>query len=124
MIEKFNPQDSPAVTFSDAAIQHFRDYLKQQGGIGVRISVKKTGCSGLAYCIESVENKLTNHLKITHKGVVFFIDNAVLPYLNGLHIDYVKKPLGLSELLYNNPNELARCGCGESFTVNDSDVDE
>lgn len=124
MIKKFDPKHPLAVTFSDAAIQHFRDYLNQQGGTGVRISVKKTGCSGLAYFIESVEDKLPDHAEIKQNGVIFFIDNAVLPYLNGLHVDYVKKSLGLSQLVYHNPNELAKCGCGESFTVNNPDVDK
>lgn len=124
MIEKFNPKGSQVITFSDNAIEHFKNYLKLQSGIAIRISVQKRGCSGLAYHVESVSHKLNNHFKITKKLVTFFIDAKVLLFLSGLHIDYIKKPLGLSQLVYHNPNELTRCGCGESFVFNNLDTSQ
>ncbi|WP_162902223.1 HesB/IscA family protein [Facilibium subflavum] len=121
MIEKFDPSQQMPVSFTKAALQHFAEYLRKKGGVGVQISVKKTGCSGLAYVIEPVEKKPENHIEMMQSDVCFFVDKDALRYLEGLHVDYVKQALGLSQLVYSNPNEAARCGCGESFTVNEQD---
>lgn len=120
MIEKFDPTKDQPVSFSQRALTHFAAYLSQKGGIGLRISVKTTGCSGLSYVIESVEKVPSQHISMTENKLTFYIDCKALPYINGLFVDYVKKDLGLCELVYHNPNAAAYCGCGESFTIDKS----
>ena len=84
--------------------------------VGLRIGVTTTGCSGLAYVLEFVENILPEDNTYIDKGVTIIIDKKNLTYLDGLELDYQKK--GLNEgFEFINPNESARCGCGESFTV-------
>ncbi|MFZ9034560.1 MAG: HesB/IscA family protein [Francisellaceae bacterium] len=117
MIEKFDPKAQKTVTVSDSAAAHFKRYLEQKGGIGIEITVKKTGCSGLQYVLEATDVIPDNHELCRFQEVDFYVDLVAFRYLNGLEIDYVKQDLGLSKLVYHNPNEAARCGCGESFTI-------
>lgn len=107
------------ITVSDTAKQKIKQLLEQRGkGIGIRVGVKTTGCSGLAYTLEYVdeytaESGVTN---FAQPDFVVLIDAKSLAYLNGLTIDWVKK--GLNEgFEFINPNERDRCGCGESFRV-------
>ena len=106
------------VTFSLAAKQRLLSYLAEQENCHViRLSVKKTGCSGLAYVIDYVENSKEEDILLpSFDACQVCIDKASFPYLKGIHIDYVKQ--GLShKFLFNNPNQTGQCGCGESFTV-------
>ena len=92
--------------------------LKRRGGAGIRIGVKTTGCSGLAYVLEYLnEDKFDpNDERIVYTDFVVKIATRSLPYLRGLVVDYVKN--GLNEgFEFRNPNERDRCGCGESFRV-------
>lgn len=111
-------EKSSVITFTEAAINHFLEFLKKTDGIAIKIGIKVTGCSGFGYSIESISHFPENFIKIKKGGVQFVVDPKALEYIKGLKIDYLKKELGLSQLIYNNPNEVARCGCGESFTVN------
>jgi len=99
------------------AEQQIKTLLSQrQQGIGIRLGVKTTGCSGLAYKLEYVDQIQKGDIEYAFFGFFVFIDPKSVVYLNGLTIDYVKK--GLNEgFEFINPNERARCGCGESFTV-------
>ena len=109
---------APAITFSDAAIRHVVSYLaKQTNSKGIRLSVKKTGCSGLSYVVDYVDAPLVEDivLSLTDAHLVC-IDKASYPYLKGMHVDYVKEGLN-SKFIFNNPNQTGQCGCGESFTV-------
>lgn len=106
-----------AVTLSDAAARHVKHYLTKRGkGIGIRLAVRTSGCSGLAYVIEYAD-KLDEHDKVfEEKGVQLIIDPKSLVYLEGTELDFGKE--GINEgFKFNNPNESGRCGCGESFTV-------
>jgi iron-sulfur cluster assembly protein len=108
------------VVLSEAAMNHILSYLaKQQECIGIRFSVKKTGCSGLSYVVDFVnapkENDFVQTLTENHQ---LYIDKASYPYLKGMNIDYVKQGLN-SKFVFDNPNQTGQCGCGESFTVNE-----
>jgi len=88
----------------------------REGTKGLRIGVKTTGCSGMAYVLEFVDEILPDDMTFEDKNVTLVIDKLHLTYLDGLTLDYQKK--GLNEgFEFINPNESARCGCGESFTV-------
>jgi iron-sulfur cluster assembly protein len=105
------------VSLTDSAAKKIQQALKNRGvGEGIRIGVKTTGCSGLAYVLEYVDKHLDSDIKLQSQQCAIFIDPKSFPYLQGLTIDYVRK--GINEgFEFINPNEAARCGCGESFTV-------
>jgi iron-sulfur cluster assembly protein len=105
------------ISITETAATKIQQQLQKRGkGLGIRIGVKTTGCSGLAYVLEYqdvVDNTL--HVHSSH-DVSVFIDPKHIPYLEGLTMDYQKK--GLNEgFEFINPNERDRCGCGESFRV-------
>lgn len=106
-----------SVTMTEAAAEHVRHYLANRGkGEGVRVSVSTTGCSGLAYALEFVDDVKPEDEKFESLGVTIYVDPKSLVYVNGTEMDYVKE--GLNEgFEFNNPNAKAECGCGESFTV-------
>ena len=90
--------------------------IRRGKGKGIRIGVKTTGCSGLAYVLEFVDTVDSQDSCIDCNGCMVYIDPKSCPYLEGMTIDYVKK--GLNEgFEFINPNEKDRCGCGESFRV-------
>ena len=116
MIDTYDP-NALSIAVSDKALAHFKRYVQKEGGIGVRLGVEKTGCSGLSYVNEVVSEMPANHQQLEKNGLTLFVDNQALPYLNGMEVDFQKGQLGQSHVVYTNPNEAARCGCGESFTV-------
>lgn len=105
------------IHLTENAAQHIRDFLANRGkGEGIRVGVKTSGCSGLAYVLEFVDDINPHDETFEHFGVKIFVDPKSLVYLNGLEMDYVKN--GLNEgFEFNNPNKKGECGCGESFTV-------
>lgn len=121
-IETFDPKKQ-LVNLTISAQKHFRDYMKTEGGIGIRLGVKKMGCSGMAYVTEVIKEIPKNHQQIEFDEINLYVDEKAIGYLNGLMIDYVKRDLGLSQIIYNNPNETARCGCGESFSIAPENAD-
>ena len=107
------------ITVTDTAQEKIKQLLKKQGkGTGIRIGVRTTGCSGLAYTIEYVD-RYEAEIGVTNFGYqdfVLLVDAKSLVYLNGLTMDWVRN--GLNEgFEFRNPNERDRCGCGESFRV-------
>jgi iron-sulfur cluster assembly protein len=107
------------ITITEKATNKIKQTLAKRGkGLGIRIGVKTTGCSGLAYVLEYVdkyepEPGITN---FAQKDFIILVDEKSLVYLNGLNMDYVRN--GLNEgFEFANPNERDRCGCGESFRV-------
>jgi|SRR5690554_1317394 len=106
-----------AITMTEAAAQRARSFLQQRGkGIGIRLGVKTTGCSGLAYVMEFVDDAEDTDTVIEANGVNIIIDGKSLVYLDGTEIDFVKE--GLNEgFEFRNPNAKGECGCGESFNV-------
>lgn len=111
---------STALSVSERAADHIKRYLAKRGkGLGLRLGVKKTGCSGLAYVLEYVDEIQADDERFESHGVSLFVAQKNLIYLKGLEVDFVRE--GLQEgFKFNNPNESARCGCGESFTVDAS----
>lgn len=105
------------VTLTDAAARHIQKAILKRGrGIGIRLGVKTTGCSGMAYALEFADKKDAHDLVFEHQGVCVIIDPKSIPYLAGTQIDFVRE--GLQEgFKFVNPNVKDHCGCGESFTV-------
>ncbi|MBF7682467.1 iron-sulfur cluster assembly protein IscA [Acinetobacter sp. B5B] len=105
------------IYLTESAATHIRNYIVNRGkGEGIRVGVKTSGCSGLAYVLEFVDDIDQHDHIFEHFGAKIFIDPKSLVYLSGLEMDYVKN--GLNEgFEFNNPNKKGECGCGESFTV-------
>ncbi|MEP0355690.1 MAG: iron-sulfur cluster assembly protein IscA [Paraglaciecola sp.] len=106
-----------AITVSDSAAQRAKTFLENRGkGLGLRLGVKTTGCSGLAYVLEFVDDLNSDDQLFEDNGVKIIIDGKSLVYLDGTHLDFAKD--GLNEgFEFTNPNANGECGCGESFNV-------
>ena len=106
-----------AVTVTQRAAQHIQQFLQKRGkGVGVRLGVKTSGCSGMAYKLEFADNSLPEDLIFDSYGIQVLIDPKSLPYLDGTELDFVREGLNKG-FKFNNPNVKDQCGCGESFTV-------
>lgn len=105
------------VSFSDTALKHVADGLSRRGhGIGIRIGVRTSGCSGLAYTFEWLDKAdESDHVEV-FGDIKLAIDSKSLIYLIGTSVDYAREGLNYGFRL-NNPNVQNTCGCGESFTV-------
>jgi len=105
------------ITVTSTAAKKIRANLEKRGtGIGIRVGVRTTGCSGLAYVLEYVDESWLGSVAFPQDHFGVLIDQKDLPYLEGLEIDYVRQ--GLNEgFEFTNPQERDRCGCGESFRV-------
>jgi iron-sulfur cluster assembly protein len=107
------------ITFTEPAIAKLVSQLKKRGkGVGIRIGVKTTGCSGLAYVLEYVDEYVYEEsvINFSQKDFVVLVSQKHLPYVQGMVVDYVRN--GLNEgFEFRNPNERDRCGCGESFRI-------
>ncbi|KGK84693.1 iron-sulfur cluster assembly protein IscA [Pseudomonas stutzeri] len=106
-----------AITMTEAAAQHVNRSLQGRGkGVGVRLGVRTTGCSGLAYVLEFVDETSAEDAVFESHGVKVIIDPKSLVYLDGTELDFVRE--GLNEgFKFNNPNVRGECGCGESFNI-------
>lgn len=111
-------QLSPQINLTDAATRHILSYLEQNPGhAGVRLSVKKTGCSGWSYVVDYVLTAAAEDLKMPlSDGYWLCVDKQSYPKLKNMRIDYVRQGLNY-KLVFDNPNQKGACGCGESFTV-------
>lgn len=106
-----------AITMTDAARAHVGRHIASRGkGIGIRVGVKTTGCSGLSYVLEFVDQADEDDNVFEQDGFKLVVDPKSLVYLDGTELDFVKE--GLNEgFQFNNPNVKNECGCGESFHV-------
>ena len=106
-----------AITLTERAAQRVKDFIANRGGgEGLRLGVKTTGCSGMAYVLEFAEGADEGDQIFESQGVKIFVDAKSLLYIDGTELDFAKE--GLNEgFKFNNPNEKDTCGCGESFTV-------
>lgn len=106
-----------AITLSDKAATHVANFLIKRGkGLGLRLGVRTSGCSGMAYKLEFVDEVNEDDLVFETKGVKIIVDAKSLPYLDGMELDFARE--GLNEgFKFNNPNVKDQCGCGESFNV-------
>ncbi|AUD79020.1 MULTISPECIES: iron-sulfur cluster assembly protein IscA [Kangiella] len=106
-----------AITLSDAAADRVKSFMANRGkGLGIRLGVKTTGCSGLAYVLEFVDELEEDDVVFEDKGVKVIVDPKSKLYLDGTRLEFKKE--GLNEgFEFVNPNVKGECGCGESFTV-------
>lgn len=106
-----------AISLTEVAAQRVQRFLDSRGqGLGVRLGVRTSGCSGLAYVLEFVDDLDEGDQVFEDRGVKVIIDQKSLVYLDGTELDYGKD--GLNEgFKFNNPNVKDECGCGESFKV-------
>ncbi|MRR49814.1 MAG: iron-sulfur cluster assembly protein IscA [Rhodocyclaceae bacterium] len=106
-----------AVTMSEAAAKHVANFLAKRGkGIGIRLGVKTSGCSGMAYKLEFADAAEPEDIVFESHGLKVLVDPRSLPYLEGTQLDFTRE--GLNEgFKFINPNVKDQCGCGESFTV-------
>ena len=106
-----------AITLTTAAAQRIEHFLKQRGkGVGLRLGVRTSGCSGMAYVLEFVDELQAGDQVFAEQGVNIIVDSKSLIYLDGTQLDFVKE--GLNEgFKFENPNVKGECGCGESFTI-------
>ena len=106
-----------AISLTESAANRVRSFLSSRGrGLGLRLGVRKTGCSGFAYVINYADQAQPGDVMFEDRGVKVFVDPGSLSLLDGTLIDFVKQ--GLNEAFrFRNPNVKGECGCGESFSV-------
>jgi iron-sulfur cluster assembly protein len=106
-----------AITLTAAAAERVHSFLATRGsGVGLKLGVKKTGCSGFAYVINYAEEIGAGDVVFDSRGVKVVVDPASLPYIDGTEVDFIRH--GLNEAFrFRNPNVKGECGCGESFNV-------
>ena len=106
-----------SVTLTESAAERVKTFLEKRGkGIGLRLGIKTSGCSGLSYMLEFVDTLNEDDQVFEQHGVKVLVDTKSLVYLDGTQLDFVKE--GLNEgFKFTNPNVKDECGCGESFNV-------
>jgi iron-sulfur cluster assembly protein len=106
-----------AISLTPPAADRVRNFLQTRGkGVGLRLGVKKTGCSGFAYVVSYADDIGSDDVVFDEAGVKVIVDSEALRYVDGTEIDFVRQ--GLNEAFkFRNPNIKGECGCGESFTV-------
>ncbi len=106
-----------AISISSTAAKHVAHQLADRGhGIGIRVGVKTTGCSGMAYVLEFVDKLEVGDQVFEEQGVKIIVDPKSLTYIDGTEMDFVKH--GVNEgFEFKNPNAKGECGCGESFSI-------
>ena len=106
-----------AISLTESAAQRVRNQLASRGrGLGLRVGIKTTGCSGYSYVVDYADEARADDTVFESQGVKLFVDGASLPAIDGTQIDFVRQ--GLNESFrFENPNVRGECGCGESFTV-------
>ena len=105
------------INITDTAASYVYNQITERGrGLGIRVGVKPSGCTGLSYILEFVDQVLPEDVVFEDSGVKMFVDPKSLTYLDGSELDFVREGLNMG-LEFRNPNVSAECGCGESFTV-------
>ena len=105
------------ITLTDSAAERVRTFLARRGaGVGLRLGIKKTGCSGFAYVINYADEVGEDDVVFATDDVKVIVDRQNLELIDGTEVDYVRE--GLNEAFrFRNPNSTGECGCGESFSV-------
>jgi iron-sulfur cluster assembly protein len=110
----------PNIIFTDAACEYLKKMIQKENGQGFRLTIKKTGCSGYSYAPAVIAKAEANDITLNVKELTIYLDPKWLHLLDGVKVDYVEEEhAGLKQkrLVFTNPNEASRCGCGESFHV-------
>ena len=105
-----------AISLTESAAKRVRNFLDRDGGVALRLGVRKTGCSGWAYTVDLADEIGADDAVFEHGDVKVIVDHDSLAYLDGSTIDFVSEGLG-STFRFENPNVTEECGCGESFTI-------
>jgi len=105
-----------AISLTHSAAERVRSFLDRDGGLGLRLGVKKTGCSGWAYTVELADDIREGDIVFEQENVKIVVANDNLAFLDGSVIDFTAEGLG-SSFQFKNPNVTDECGCGESFTI-------
>ncbi len=113
-----------AVRMSDAAAARIREIMEDAEGkyLGVRVGVKNGGCAGMSYTMDYAESAAPFEEVVEDKGVTVFIDPKAILFLIGTEVDFVREKLG-ARFVFNNPNQTASCGCGESVSITPAKVE-
>jgi iron-sulfur cluster assembly protein len=106
-----------SITLTESAADRVQNFIAKRGrGIGVRLGIRKTGCSGYAYVVDFADEVGDSDEVFEHAGVKVVVERSHLPYLDGTELDFARE--GINEtFVFHNPNVKEECGCGESFTV-------
>ena len=106
-----------SITLTEKAATHVSGFLAKRGkGVGLRLGVRTTGCSGMAYKLEFADAVNPDDVSFDSRGVKVLVDPKSLPYIDGTELDYTRE--GLNEgFKFRNPNVKDECGCGESFNI-------
>ena len=105
------------ITLTESAINRVRDMMnKRQSGVGLRIGVVKSGCSGYSYALDYADEVASDDVVIEHGDVKVVVNEEAMPVLDGMELDFVREGLNQS-FKFINPNVTSECGCGESFSV-------
>lgn len=106
-----------AITLTESAAKHVTAHLAQRGkGVGLRLGVRSSGCSGFAYRVEYADEVGPDDAEFESRGVRVLVDLKSLPYVEGIELDFTRE--GLNErFTFNNPNVKDQCGCGQSFNI-------
>lgn len=116
-VSTFDPA-APAVTMTESALHHFESALAANAGKILRLSTKTSGCTGYAYVLDLVEAPEPEDTVLQPGGeVTLAVDRETLALVRGTEIDFIREGVN-SVIKFNNPNVVAECGCGESFSVN------
>ncbi|HJP39050.1 MAG TPA: iron-sulfur cluster assembly accessory protein [Gammaproteobacteria bacterium] len=109
-----------AITLTDSAAERVRTFLAKRGtGIGLRLGIKKTGCSGFSYVVSYADEIGTDDVVFTVDDVKVIIDSKSLEIIDGTEVDFIRE--GLNEAFrFRNPRAVSECGCGESFSIQDN----
>ncbi|HEY2033207.1 MAG TPA: iron-sulfur cluster assembly accessory protein [Rhizomicrobium sp.] len=113
-----------AIRLSDAAAARIREIIEQSNGAhaGVRVGVQNGGCAGMSYTMDYADTAQPFEEVVEDKGVKVFIDPKAIMFLIGTEMDFVREKLG-ARFVFNNPNQTAACGCGESVSITPAKVD-
>ena len=115
---QFEPGKAP-ITLTEAAVARAKLLMEKSGDekvLGLRVGVKTTGCSGLSYFVEYATEQKKFEDKVEENGITLLIDPTAVMFIIGSEMDYKEDKMS-SGFVFNNPNEISRCGCGESFSV-------
>ncbi len=115
----YNPVKSTGdkLYFTPSAIKHIKKILARSGEKCFRLSIKRSGCSGFTYVADYITSSHPGDLEFPiDDDLAVFVEPISFPILKGTHIDYVQEGL-IGKLKFNNPNQIASCGCGESFSI-------
>lgn len=106
-----------SITLTQAAADRVQNFITKRGrGIGVRLGIRKTGCSGYAYVVDFADEVGESDEVFEDAGIKVVVERSHLPYLDGTELDFARE--GINEtFVFHNPNVKDECGCGESFTV-------